>query len=1000
MPPIGNKHISVRADNSETSVLNNAQSRRQSHSTQALNFDLFPQIIIPNSRDTRSGPERYPHENSNYKNAPFDSSGECIDDEEQDSQSDGKISGYSSYERREVLEGSSNDNKEDLQSSILNKILDEDLGNKGTELDDSRSKFHYKNLYDKYREPSMADTPSVATTDLTDFEKYNLQMAKEQKIRDRLRQMKGLRVADRGHVKYLPTLGIGDLDSGYIKPIYAQIEKPPSATKRSQAAYWYQRMFRKGGRRETAAVTATNTVEKYYSSGSSSHNIGNPTYDLSVRNGSTGNGKMFDRSSVCTAPIDDDIDLDGSPVELQTYCNLKSTNFKSRSYHAPSLTSVNGDDSIDMIVSNQENVDYNFQLIDSDDTEKDYLRRVTVRNGDGHRPFANVRSDEFSIKDTLRRVNPVRIMREQKNQRYRIQRKLKLRHLHQIALGGTLGVGLLLSSGKAFSIAGPLGCLLGFIIAGLIVLATMLSFCEMVTLIPLCGGVSGVSSRFVDDAFGFALGVGYWLCYMVGLPTEITAASIMLSFYKSLDIPGPNTCGWIAFFLIFATCMNLCDIRVYGEFEYFSTIIKLLIIIALMIYMIVLDCGGSAPLHHRMGFRYWDSSKSDWANSITFGAFRPTFDVNDIGLGSLDGIGGAKGRICQVLIATVVASYAYVGTEIVIIAGSEARDPRKAIPSATRNIYWRIFIFYISSIFAVGLNIYSGDPRLLRYFSSSATNGSGYLANNNSIDKVISLVGGDLCETNLLTWAGFSNGNQSPFVIAIQSSGMCTFAAVTNAFLLYFAVTAATSQLYAASRTLYFLSIQGKAPQLFSICSKNGVPYLSVLFTAAFGCLAFLSVNNNTALVFERLLSICASSGLIVWSGMCLSFIRFYYGLKLRPDIINRDDENYPYKSPFQPFLAYFGMISSFFTVIISGFLVFLKAKWSPMHFISCYGSLFVFIFCYITYKIFRRTKIHRLDQLDLDSGRREIDRIIWEDEQNYVSNFKEIIHRFINFLL
>lgn len=565
--------------------------------------------------------------------------------------------------------------------------------------------------------------------------------------------------------------------------------------------------------------------------------------------------------------------------------------------------------------------------------------------------------------------------------RHEVQRKLSPRHMHQIALGGTLGVGLFLSSGKAFSMAGPLGALLGFIIAGAIVLASMLSYCEMVTLIPMAGGVVGISSRFVEDAFGFALGLGYWLSYLIGFPTEITASAIMLSYYPNLSVPGPYTAGWVSLFLVVVTAINLCDIRVYGEVEYFSSFIKVLFLLGMIVFNIVLNRGGVGPYHNFIGFKFWNTSLSQPEHGLTYGPFRPTFDLTDTGVGSLTGIGGSSGRFLQVLVATLVAAYAYIGVEIVLIAGGEAKNPRKSIPSAAKTIYWRILLFYIIAVFVVGLNFYSGDPRLIRYYTAESSHPSDE-STAALQDQIISLNGGKNCQSSLLSWAGFSNGNQSPWAIALQSAGLCNFASILNGFLVYFALTAGSSQLYASSRTLYYMSIQGKAPQIFSRCSKNGVPYVSVIFSSLFGSLAYLSVNNNTALVFERFINICATSGLLVWSGMCLSFIRFYYALQLRPDIISRDDETYPYRSPFQPYLAYFGFITGLLLVLIVGFVVFLKGSWSVVFFFTSYGSLILLTLCYIAYKVIRRTKIHRVDQMDLDSGRREIDRIVWEEDK------------------
>lgn len=912
-------------------------------------FDLFPQINVHKTRTLQSS------ENVS------DSETSCIDDDIPQ-----KTSIHDAINTNRLKKGSSRitDNsthireENDIDNSILNKIIDEEESSESGKSNNRKPWFYYRDLYNELKAKESNDGNSLETESikLTDFEKYNREVAKEDVIRDKLRHLKD-KDSKEENVAYLQTLKIGDLDNGYVRPLSTVIEKPRKTYKEGSSTHWYDHFWNRG---PIHKIRSTN-----------------------VRSSST--------------PIDGEDQVSWSSGAYGAWnTNSSDSTKKPFSNITTQLSAPIDDNDVGIIVGNEEDVDYNCQVVGDEDNGSQEGENA------GH-SFPRQRSHQtinepHGFKAFMDRINPIRIMRGQKNHRYQIQRKLKLRHLHQIALGGTLGVGLLLSSGKAFSIAGPLGCLIGFMISGIVVLATMLSFCEMVTMIPLCGGVSGVAARFVDDAFGFAMGVSYWISYMIGMPTEITAASIMLSFYPKLGIPGPSTAGWIAFFLVFATGMNLCDIRIYGEFEYFSTLVKLFFLVVLMIYMVVLNCGGSGPFHKKIGFKYWESSKSDLKNLITFGPFRPTFDVNDEGLGSLTGIGGAKGRLCQIIIATVVAAYAYVGTEIVIIAGSEARNPRRAIPSATRNIYWRILFFYILSIFVVGLNIYSGDPRLLHYFNSGPET-NGYKQQESAQQKVIKLIGGDKCRSSLLNWGGFSNGNQSPFVIAIQSAGLCSFAGVTNAFLLYYAVTAATSQLYASSRTLYFMSVQGKAPKIFSICSKRGVPYASVLFTAMFGLLSFLSVKNNTAVVFERMLSVCASTGLIVWSGMCLSFIRFYYGLRLRPDIINRNDENYPYRSPFQPYLAYFGMIAGFIIVILSGFLVFIKGKWSTLHFISSYGSLFVFLICYICYKIFRRTKIHKLDRIDLDSGRREIDRIIWEDEQNYVSNFKEIIQKGIKLL-
>jgi amino acid transporter len=589
-------------------------------------------------------------------------------------------------------------------------------------------------------------------------------------------------------------------------------------------------------------------------------------------------------------------------------------------------------------------------------------------------------SNRTEVIDYASDIKSLEPMRQDKPKNH-IQRKLVKQQIQMIALGGTLGVGLYLGSGRAFSIAGPLGCFLGFLISGSIVLATMLSFAEMSTLIPTTSSISGLASRFVEDAFGFALGWCYWLSFTIAMPSEVCAATIMLSYYSELNVPSASTAGFIALFLLFIIGINLFDVRVYGNIEYCTSLIKVLFSAALIIAMVVIN------VKEHYGFLYWTPSKSPpWA---TYGPFRPTFDLNDVGQGATDGIGGALGRLMGVLSSVLISSYAYTGSEIGFVASMECKNPRKALPSVTKRVFGRVVILYLLSIFLVGLNMYSGDPRLLRYYSPEQ--GIATLP--------VEALGFYETQCTTIVLDKYSNGNQSPWIIALQSSGMCTFSAVLNAVFIMFGITAGSSHLYVSSRTLYSMAIQGKAFTFFSICSKAGVPYVAVLFSGAFGLLGFLSVNNTAYTVFQDFANISSATAMMMWAGMCLSFLRFYYGLKLRPDIISRSDPSYPYRSPLQPFLAIYGLFGSLLIVIFMGFVVFLHGFWDTKIFFVSYGAPMLFAICYLGYKFFRSSKVHRLDQLDLDSGRREMDRIIWDEDQNYISSVGEIMKKGIGWL-
>lgn len=591
-----------------------------------------------------------------------------------------------------------------------------------------------------------------------------------------------------------------------------------------------------------------------------------------------------------------------------------------------------------------------------------------------------------------------RLLKRDHANTYTIQRKLHVRHLQMISLGATIGVGLLLNSGKALSIGGPLGALIGFTFAACVVVATVLSFAEIVALIPLITGISGLCSRFVSDAFGFSVGWCHWISYALAFPAELTASLMMLASIEDLNALSYNSkyqMITLICFIVLLASINLLDVRYYGEFEYLLSAFKLLVVIFLIVLMIVVNVGTFNGDY--LGFRYWASSKSP-RSDITYGPFRPTFDLNDVGTGSLNGIGGFGGVLLSCIAAILISIFSYVGIEVGFIAAGEAQNPRKAVPLVTKRIFTRIIIFYLLSIFVMGINVYGGDPRLLRYSERATSTVENYVA---QISDIISHLGGLNCEIS-----GSSGGpgsyfegssNQAPWIIALKSCNQCTLSTIVQSFFVAVGLSAASSQLYASSRTLYAMATQGKAPSIFTICSKRGVPFVSVLMCSAFGFLAFLSVNGSSAEVFILLVNLGTTGGVIMWFGMNLSFYRLYYALKRRTDITSRNAKEYPYKSPFQPYLCIFGMLSTFLVLVLNGLQNFLH--WNARNFVSSYLTSILFIVLYLGYAWIGGSKISKLDQIDLDSGRREMDLIKWQEKLDYTLNIKEFALKILSYL-
>ena len=92
-----------------------------------------------------------------------------------------------------------------------------------------------------------------------------------------------------------------------------------------------------------------------------------------------------------------------------------------------------------------------------------------------------------------------------------VKRGLKTRHLSMMALAGIIGPGLLVGSGGALSSGGPAALLIGFGVIGIIAFSIMQSLGEITTLYPSGGAFTTLADRFVDKAFGVAVGWNYFI---------------------------------------------------------------------------------------------------------------------------------------------------------------------------------------------------------------------------------------------------------------------------------------------------------------------------------------------------------------------------------------------------------------------------------------------------------------------------------------------------------
>lgn len=260
-----------------------------------------------------------------------------------------------------------------------------------------------------------------------------------------------------------------------------------------------------------------------------------------------------------------------------------------------------------------------------------------------------------------------------------LKRRLGSRHMQMIAFGGSIGTGLFIGSGGVLSSGGPGFLLIDFILIGIMLYCVVMSLGEMAAVLPVSGSFASYSTRFIDPAWGFAMGYNYWMQWFVVLPLELVAASIVLDFWPGSEKVTKGV--YILIFLLIITFINLFGVRGYGEWEFIASMIKIVTVVGFIILAIIIDCGG-APNGEYLGATTWHNP----------GAFNNGFK----GFASV----------------FVTAAFAFAGTELIGLAAAETGNPRKEIPKAAKQIIWRIMIFYILSLFLITLIVPYTDPRL------------------------------------------------------------------------------------------------------------------------------------------------------------------------------------------------------------------------------------------------------------------------------------------------
>jgi len=346
------------------------------------------------------------------------------------------------------------------------------------------------------------------------------------------------------------------------------------------------------------------------------------------------------------------------------------------------------------------------------------------------------------------------------------------------------------------------------------------------------------------------------------------------------------------------------------------SLIKALVIIMLILLCFIVALGGG-PNGVRTGFYFWQ-------NPGAFAEYSTTVS------GETTVITGDTGRFLGVWACIVQATFAYLGTELVGVAFGETPNPRKNVPRAVNQTLLRIVFFYIAGVLVLGMAVPYNSEELKKAVKKG------------------------------------TSGLASPFTVAAQVAGVNHLADAVNGLLLIFTLSAANSDIYLASRTVWALGKDGQAPHMMQRTNKRGVPIPAVALSSIFIALGFMNATKSAATVFGYFVSLVTVFGALNWVAVLVSYLAMIKAMKVQ----GVERRIMPYRNILLPWGAYIALAITAIVIIFNGYAAFIP-HFQVDKFMTSYIGIPVYIINILWWKVVKKTKRVRPEEVDLLTGRR-----------------------------
>ncbi|KAI1300690.1 hypothetical protein EDD11_006052 [Mortierella claussenii] len=437
---------------------------------------------------------------------------------------------------------------------------------------------------------------------------------------------------------------------------------------------------------------------------------------------------------------------------------------------------------------------------------------------------------------------------------------------------------------------------------GTMVFFIVTSLGEMSAFLPLPGAFTTFASRFVDPALGFGLGIGYAFQWIITVTIEVTSAGLILQYWW------PNLRMWIPalIFIAILVGITLLGVKAFGELEYWLSMIKVLTCIVFIIVGILVDTGAVGG--ETIGGKNWHIEGAPIVGET------------------------ARDKTVNIFTTCVWAFFSFGGTELIGITAGESANPGKAVPKAIRHTFWRILLFYVLSITAIGLVIPWTDENLLN---------SAFASVNEAAPM-------------------------APFTIVFKMAKLPGADHAINAVLLTAVLSAGQSSFYASTRTLMAMGREGKMPAVFGRVNSRGVPLYSLAFVTLIACIAFVADVVGTGVVFTWLVNLTGMSALLTWMSISFIHLRFRAAFKAQ----GRSLSELPYLAPLFPYSCYISILLALMIVFLEGYQAVTADPFNVEGVVAVFVGAPVFFLTIIVWKLYHKTRLVPLLEVDLDSGR------------------------------